>query len=183
LEADAIITGGTGLPRITLLARIQGSGFGVSAFLFRNAVDFHFGWAYDVDTATPSFGTTFWSATLNPLTGGLTPDPGFSGGSSVAGTPTHLLLTQTSGSDPVFNLTLTNSSGFVASTGNVALTATEAYNLGGGIGFGLSSQVAPVGLDNFQILSVPEPSSLGLGGLGLILLYGWTARLKRLSSR
>jgi hypothetical protein len=179
LEADAIITGGTGLPRVTLLARIQTSGFGVSAFLLRNHVDFSFGLVYDFDTAAFSSGTTFWSATLNPLTGVLTPDTGFSGGSSVVGTPTHLILTQTSGSDPVFNLTLTNSSGFVASTGNVALTATEAYNLAGGIGFSMGTQVAVVGLDNFQILSVPEPGSLELGILGLILLCGGIARSRR----
>lgn len=74
-------------------------------------------------------------------------------------------LTQTSGDDPIFNLTVSDSQGVVASTGSVALTATDAYNSGGPVGArlsignsGLANQY--IAINSLQV--IPEPSSLGL---------------------
>lgn len=122
-----------------------------------------------IDPANSATGTSFYDTTFD-LTAGNT---------IATNTWWHLQFTQTLGSDAdadldadsVFNLTVSDPQGLVATTGNVVLTATDTFDLGGAIGtrfnVGTAGSVTS-SVDNFGI--VPEPRGVLLLAGGLLFL-------------
>lgn len=96
-------------------------------------------------------------------------------------TPITLKLTQTSAADPVFNLTVSDAEGLVATSGNVAFTANDSFNGPGTVGIRLySANVSPsatITVDNFS--AVPEPSTLGVLALASVGLFARRRRVLR----
>lgn len=70
----------------------------------------------------------------------------------------------------MFNLSVLRGGVSLGSTGDVALTSTDAYNEAGALGlrFFRSGSGITFTVDNFS--AVPEPSSLALVGTGLLLI-------------
>lgn len=140
-------------------------------------------------TTNNTANTAFWDATFDLSNGTITHTLGTGGTGSTnsltasgnaGGTsnwnsivPYHLKLDQTAGDDPMFRFTISDAQGLVASTGFVALTATDAYNAAGAAGFRIGNNGGTIhtGVDNWAITPTPEPTTLAfLGVAGLALL-------------
>lgn len=173
-----------------LITRIQSNDRGVQALLFFQGttslrVQLNYGGLYNA-TSNGTGSVVFYDATFDLAANSVTNTTGTGGTSSTNAlaasgynfttnlwntiNPYHISLAQTTGDDPTFNVTVTDAQGLVASTGSVALTATEAYNTAGSVGIRLGNNGGTLrhGYDNFAITAVPEPmsfASLGLGGL------------------
>lgn len=115
-------------------------------------------------------GTNFYDKTFNSLTNTIAP------GSFT------LTMTHTSENDPVFNITLSDADGLIATSGNQTLTTIDDFNVAGKVSF---RQFAPSGTDIAQLIAVtsaaamPEPSAAALLGLGIVGLA--ILRLRRQS--
>ncbi len=125
---------------------------------------------YGANSSDPSAGTAFFNATFNLTNGSSTAGGTGSMNSYAENSPIFLTLTQTSGIDPVFSLTASDSDGLIATTGLVTLTATESYNGAGAIGFRVFANDSnqTIRIDNFT--AVPEPSAAILGAFGALAL-------------
>jgi len=96
--------------------------------------------------------------------------------SVAAGSAMHVTLTETGGANQLFNLTVSDGTGTLATSGNVALagTGSSAYTGAGGIALRASSSATnglSMTFDNLAATATPEPAALamlGLGGLALL---------------
>jgi len=113
------------------------------------------------DTTSNSAGTSFIDKTIT-LPRGV-----------AAGSPVHVTLTQTSANDPVFNLTVSDATGTLATTGDIAYKASDTYNTAGGIALRASAAATngvSITYDNVAATATPEPAVLGVLGLGGLTL-------------
>lgn len=123
-------------------------------------------------------GTAFYDATFNLTNGTSTGTTGGTGSSNgiTAGQPLTLTLTETGAADPVFNLTVTDADGLVASTGNRTLLSSlsDAYDTAGSVGIRVNgpTQGNTIAIDNFSATATPEPGSLALLGLAGAAVMG-----------
>lgn len=159
-----------------LFARIQSNNLGILALVNTiSSTSAQLRLFYNADTATTAAGTTFFNATFNLATGDITYAAGAGATGSTnsldLGSPITLVLTQTDDADPVFNLTLSDADGLIASTGNQVLSSalTNAYDSAGSVGMRLNLPLALSGgvqntitIDNFAASAVPEPGALVL---------------------
>lgn len=189
ISFDAVhnqISGGSnfaGAPSTGIFARVQSNSLGVLALLnisgSTTTTSVQLRLFHGASVITTSVGTAFYDATFSSSTGLITTQPTGSGGTGAInpitlGSPFTLTLTQTSAADPVFNFTVSDAQGLVASTGNQTLTSamSNAYDGAGSVGVRMnwSASTGATTLDNFSI--VPEPGTGALfmaGGAALLL--------------
>jgi len=152
---------------VGLLARVQGNDLGVlgvATLIDESHVRLRLFYGASI-TNPNTVGTAFWDATFDLAAGTMS---GSSGGQVAVNkfntlftprydpsyyqlSPFTVQLTQNGGTNPTFQLSLTNARGLMASTANVALTATTAYNGAGAAGVRFFSGATPgkFAVDNF----------------------------------
>lgn len=132
-----------------------------------------------IDPANSGTGTSFYDTTFD-LTAGNT---------IAANSWLHLQLTQQLGpdadsdtdADSIFNLTLSDAQGLVATTGNITLIGTDTFDVAGAIGTRFNAGTAGSitdSIDNFQI--VPEPTCTALLAGGILCVFVTRFRNRRL---
>jgi MYXO-CTERM domain-containing protein len=129
---------------------------------------------YGANASSTAAGTTFFDGTFNLTTGSAPAGAVGSTNTIFAGKALTLTLTETAATDPVFNLTVSNANGLVASTGDRTLlsSATDAFDTAGSVAIRVNgpAQGNTIAIDNFSATPTPEP-----GSVAAIALAGVTA--------
>jgi MYXO-CTERM domain-containing protein len=174
LKVDATLSALDG-SSFGMMTRIQTSdGTGVLALLNANsATSIQVRLFYGAGTATNAAGTTFYTGNFNLSTGAVSGGGTGSTNAIAPGAPLTFTLTQTAAADPVFNLTIADADGLVASTGNQTLTASNAYDGPGSVALRMNDFATgdTIAVDNFSATPTPEPGTIGLaawGALGML---------------
>ncbi len=159
-----------------LFTRIQSDNTGVLALINTiNTASLQIRLFYGANSTSTAAGTAFFTSTFNLATGSATGGGTGSTNSIAAGIPLTLTLTETSAADPVFNLTVTDPDGLVATSGNQTLTSalSNAYDGSGSVAFRVNGVAVndTIAIDNFSATATPEPGTLTLlAGAGITML-------------
>jgi MYXO-CTERM domain-containing protein len=148
-----------------LFTRVQGDGTGVLALLNAvSATSVQIRLFYGANTFTNAAGTAFFDSTFNLATGTATGGGTGSTNGIAASSPLTFTLTQTGAADPVFNLSVADAQGLVATTGNVTLTSAQSnlYDTAGSAALRVNGPAIgdTITIDNFS--ATPEPGALAL---------------------
>jgi hypothetical protein len=151
-------------PSFGVFTRVQTSGLGVLALL--NTGDSATGTAnsvrirlqYGAETAGAGIGTSFFDTNFTNLANTIATNQSLT-----------YVLTQTA--DSKFNLTISDSEGVVATTGDQTLPAAgAAYTAAGGLALRSSASFTPNNIAIDNLAAVPEPTTLAALGLGAAAL-------------
>ncbi|MDB5321251.1 MAG: hypothetical protein JWN40_2882 [Phycisphaerales bacterium] len=160
-----------------IMTRMQSDGTAVLALLNANsATSLQIRLFFGAGSTTNGAGTQFYNGTFNLATGAVTGGGTGSTNAVAVNTPLTLTLTQTSAADPVFNLTIADADGFVASSGPQTLTSalSNAYDGPGSIALRVNTPTIgdTITLDNLSATPTPEPGTFALAGfaaMGLLV--------------
>ncbi|MFV0416438.1 MAG: PEP-CTERM sorting domain-containing protein [Chthoniobacterales bacterium] len=142
--------------RMGLISRVQSDGTGMLVYFYpQSTTSFQVRFAYNADLDT-GIGTSWHVDSLTGLTAYNIND-------------ITLTLHQTSGVDPTFQLIVQDGTTEIYDSGAIALTATEAYNGAGAVGFFNQNTGNRVNYTR-SFMIIPEPSSMAMLAAGAAFL-------------